>query len=159
MSLPAPICLLPSSCFLLSSHCSLSASHSFSCFLALLSGTLSSSSYLCLHLLIAHSVLSSITLSGLPPFHPSPPKPLIHSPLLKVKHSSSHCFSMRDTSVMHVSLSYSSHLSLLSSFSDSHPHVTPSNLPRSCRMTSISVIVRHALSCTIHFDFPLMSSF
>lgn len=89
----------------------------------------------------------------------TPPKPLIHSLLLKVKHSPPHCFSMHDTSVTRVSLSYSSHLSLLSSFSDSHPHVTPSHPPRSCRMISISVIVRRPLSCTIHFDFPLMSSF
>lgn len=34
-------------------------------------GTLSFSSSLCLHLLITHSVRSSITLSGLPPSHPS----------------------------------------------------------------------------------------
>lgn len=34
-------------------------------------GTLSFSSYLCLHLLIIYSVLSSITFSGLIPSHPS----------------------------------------------------------------------------------------
>ena len=72
-----------------------------------LPATLFFSSCLCLHLLITHSVSSSITLSGLPPSHPSFSvgpltqlsfsfKSFICSVFLQVKHNSLHSFSMHD---------------------------------------------------------------
>lgn len=76
-----------------------------------------------LHLLIAHSVSSSITLSPLSPviLHPLVASALvclhsfIHSLFLEVIHNSLHCFSMHGASFSHVLRSASSHSSLLSS--------------------------------------------